>query len=214
MSWKIISQDKFIKINTILSQLKSHDVATHDHCVRVSHLCRFLAEALELTEEEKLQAQISGLLHDVGKMKIPLHVLNKPGKLDEKEYRLVKSHAELSSDMVLPLVDDDFFKTVQMAILHHHERVDGLGYPFSLKGEEIPFLSRLILIVDTVDAMTEDRAYRKGLSIDVVYQELEKFSGTQFDSDIVPIFIEAHRKLVTVQPKSSVFEISRHKKVA
>jgi len=214
MSWKIISQDKLFKINTILSQLNRHDPATHDHCVRVSHLCRFLAEALELTEEEKLQAQISGLLHDVGKMKIPLNVLNKPSKLDEKEYRLVKSHAELSSDLVLPLVDDDFFKVIQMAILHHHERVDGLGYPFSLKGEEIPFLSRLILIVDTVDAMTEDRAYRKGLSIEVVYQELEKFSGTQFDSDIVPIFIEAHKELITSQPKSSVYELSSNKKVA
>ncbi len=214
MSWKLISQETMMQINSILTQVKAHDLSTHDHCVRVSHLCRFLADALELTAEEKLQAQIAGLLHDVGKMKIPIPILNKPGRLTEEEYQLVQKHAEFSSELIAPLVKDDFFKTIQLSVLHHHERVDGIGYPMNLKGEEIPFLSRLILIVDTVDAMTESRPYRKGLPISVVYQELEKFAGQQFDEDIVPLFIEAHQKLNHAQPVASVLELKRSKKAA
>lgn len=184
-----------LKVNEILEDLKKYDVETYRHCLRVSQLCRFLADASQLSEYEKLQAQFAGLLHDVGKMKIPLEVLNKPGKLTDDEYQLVKKHSLFSAELLDPLEESQFFREVQLAVLHHHERVDGKGYPFNLEGEQIPYISRLILIVDTVDAMTQNRAYRKGLPMPVVYQELEKFAGTQFDTELVQIFITAYKKL-------------------
>ena len=194
MLLKLVDQTQLVQVNQILDEVHHHDVATFEHCVRVSHLCRFLAQAASLSMEDQIKAQFSGLLHDVGKAKIPLSILNKPGKLTESEYEIMKSHALLSAEMLEPLEEDPFFAQVQEAILHHHERADGRGYPLQLEGETIPYLSRVILIVDTVDAMTQTRAYRKGLPLDVVYRELEKFAGTQFDYDLVGIFIDAHKK--------------------
>ena len=214
MSWNTIPQHLLVKVNAILEDLKNHDLATYEHCVRVSQLCRFLAEAAHLSEEEKLQAQIAGLLHDVGKLKIPLEVLNKPGKLNDEEYALMKKHSLFSAEMLEPLEESPFFREIQLAVLHHHERVDGLGYPLQLDGEQIPYISRLILIVDTVDAMTQNRAYRKGLSMDVVYQELEKYAGTQFDAELVKVFITAYKKLLAEDQTSPVIELTRGVKAA
>lgn len=214
MTWSAIPQELLSKVNEILDELKAYDIATYNHCVRVSQLCRFLAAAAELSEYESLQAQFAGLLHDVGKMKIPLEILNKPGKLNDKEYELVKKHSVLSAELIEPLEDSQFFREVQLAVLHHHERVDGKGYPFELEGEQIPYISRLILIVDTVDAMTQNRAYRKGLSMDVVYRELEKFSGTQFDGELVHIFIKAHKELMAQDQPAEVITLPRKIKAA
>lgn len=190
-----------LKVNEILETLKRYDLETYHHCVRVSQLCRFLASAAELSEEEKLKAQFSGLLHDVGKMKIPLNVLNKPGKLTDDEYKLMKKHAIFSAELLDPLEESDFFREIRLNVLHHHERVDGKGYPFELDGEQVPYISRLILIVDTVDAMTQTRAYRKGLPMPVVYKELDKFSGSQFDGELVEVFIKSYQKLLEKDTK-------------
>ncbi len=196
MHWNSIPQTLMVKVNKILEELKSHDEETYQHCVRVSQLCVFIAEAAGLSHYEKLQAQFSGLLHDVGKARIPLSVLNKPGKLTEEEYQLMKKHSLFSAEMLEPLEESPFFREVQVNVLHHHERIDGNGYPLQLIDEEIPFISRLILIADTVDAMTQNRAYRKGLAMSVVYKELKKFAGTQFDSELVDVFVAAHKELV------------------
>lgn len=214
MTWNSIPQHLILKVNEILEDLKQHDMGTYKHCVRVSQLCSFLAEAADLSEYEKSLAQFSGLLHDVGKLKIPLDVLNKPGKLTDDEYDLVKKHALFSAELLEPLEDSPFFREVQLAVLHHHERVDGVGYPLGLEEEQIPYVSRLILIVDTVDAMTQDRAYRKGLPLDVVYRELEKFSGTQFDSFLVDTFISAHKEMIAKGEKAPVITLPIGVKVA
>ncbi len=206
MNWNIIPQHLHLKVNKILEDLKRYDIDTYNHCVRVSHLSRFLAQAAGLSDYEKLQAQFSGLLHDVGKMKIPIEVLKKPGKLNEDEYRLVKKHSVFSAELVEPLEESQFFRELQLNVLHHHERVDGKGYPFNLDGETIPYISRLILIVDTVDAMTQNRAYRKGLPWNVVYQELEKFSGSQFDAELVEVFIREYKRLVAEGENNTVIE--------
>jgi HD-GYP domain-containing protein (c-di-GMP phosphodiesterase class II) len=96
-------------------------------------------------------------------------------------------------------------------VLHHHERVDGRGYPFEIDGEQVPYLSRLILIVDTVDAMTQTRAYRKGLPMHVVYKELDKFSGSQFDGELVDIFIKSYQKLLNKEQKNAIITFSTKK---
>lgn len=216
MSWKKLDQRKWNEINQLMLALKNHDQETFEHCLRVSQLSQFLAMNLELSSEEILQARLAGLLHDVGKMMIPLEVLNKPGKLDDKEYELMQKHADFSGELMDPLVDSPFLQEIQNAVIYHHERVDGKGYPLQLQGEQVPFLSRVILVVDTVDAMTQTRAYRKGLALPVVYQELEKYAGQQFDEDIVPVFIESYKRLIQKPSQAVLLDLSlgRKKKAA
>lgn len=207
LTWGSLSQDLIIEVNRLLEKLKEYDEETYQHCVRVSQMCRFLAEHAELSPYDCLVAQFAGLLHDIGKMETPLKILNKPAKLTDKEYNVMKDHAVKSAELLEPLKSSSFFRDVQVAVLHHHERVDGKGYPFGLQGEEIPYISRLILIVDTVDAMTQSRAYRKGLPIEVAYQELEKYSGTQFDSDLADIFIQAHMEHGDEDIKNNIIKL-------
>lgn len=214
MTWNSIPQDLLAKVNQILAELRDYDIATFDHCVRVSQMCCFLAEAAELSHSEKLKAQFAGLLHDVGKMKIPIEVLNKPGKLTDEEYNLVQNHSLFSAELLEPLEHSPFFREVQLAVLHHHERIDGQGYPLKLEGEQIPYISRLILVVDTVDAMTQNRAYRKGLEMSVVYKELNKFAGVQFDKELVEIFISAHKKLVASESRADIIQLPKKIKAA
>ena len=194
LNWGSLPQEMLEKVNQIMMELKAHSPEAYSHCVRVSQLCRFLAEHAELNSYQQLLAQFSGLLHDVGKMKTPKEILNKPDVLTDDEYNIVKIHPIQSAEILEPLESSSFFREVQVAILHHHERMDGRGYPYGLEGEQIPLISRLVLIVDTVDAMTHARAYRPALSIEDAYSELRKHSGNQFDPEFVSVFIEAHQK--------------------
>ncbi|NQZ18730.1 MAG: HD domain-containing protein [Bdellovibrionales bacterium] len=184
-------QELIVEVNSILDRLKEYDEEIYKHCVRVSYLSRFLAEHAQLSPYDCLVAQFAGLLHDAGKMDVPIEIVNKPAALTDEEYEVVRSHPEKSAALMEPLLSSSFFRDVQMAVLHHHERIDGRGYPFKLSGEEIPYISRLILVVDTFDAMTYDRPYRKGLPMEVAYDELEKHSGTQFDAELADIFIQS-----------------------
>jgi len=119
-------------------------------------------------------------------------IIHKPGKLTDLEYDTMKCHSRLSEDIVKPLSHHDFFAQVLPAIRGHHERMDGQGYPDKKRGDEIPLLARLILVVDTLDAMSHDRSYRKGLPTEVVYKELLRCAGSQFDMQLVKIFLESH----------------------
>ena len=147
---------------------------------------RFLAEEAGFDPHYQLMAHFSGLLHDIGKIEISVDVLNK-SRLDEGEYEKMQDHATASAKLLDPLIKDPFFREVQLNVLHHHERIDGNGYPLGVPGLKIPLISKVILIVDTVDAMTSDRPYRKGLPIEVAYRELERCSGTQFDLSLIHI---------------------------
>lgn len=180
-------------VESILTALKVADPETYAHCLRVGEHSRKLAKFAGLNEYQQRVAQFSGLLHDVGKMGVDFAIIHKPGKLDLQEYEQMKSHPVLSEEIIKPLAHHEFFQQILPAVRGHHERLDGQGYPDKLHGEDIPLLSRVILIVDTLDAMGQDRAYRKGLPIDVIYKELEKFAGTQFDKALVRVFLEAHK---------------------
>ncbi len=214
MNWKQLPQSSLYEMNQILSHLKAHDESTFQHCQRVGEMSSFLAKVAGLPSEEQLLAHVAGLLHDVGKSLIPLEVLNKPGPLTNDEYELMKNHALFSAELIEPLATDEFFKEVQQAVLHHHERVDGKGYPFALENFEIPYIAKIILIVDTVDAMTRSRAYRKGLPLSVVYRELEKFSGQQFDADLVQLFIPAHQELMSRGQTGVILPLFKRAKAA
>lgn len=178
---------------SILASLKAVDPMTFFHCLRVGEYSLRLARAAGLGVYQQKVAQFAGLLHDVGKMGIDAAIVHKPGKLDNDEYEKMKSHSLLSEEIVKPLATHEFFAHVLPAVRGHHERIDGQGYPDKLVGEEIPLVSRIILVVDTLDAMAQDRPYRKGLPMDVIYKELRKFSGSQFDLQFVRIFLDSHK---------------------
>ncbi|MBY0314444.1 MAG: HD domain-containing protein [Bdellovibrionales bacterium] len=177
-------------LEDVFTRLKKHDVETYEHCHRVGEMTFKLAQALSLSKEDQSIAYYAGALHDIGKLLIPEEIINKPGKLTNEEYDVVKKHAQYGVDLLEPLQHLPFFKKVREAVLYHHERIDGKGY-YNLTEQQIPVASKLILICDTVDAMTQDRAYRKGLPLSVACDELIRCSGTQFDAHMVDVFLEA-----------------------
>jgi putative nucleotidyltransferase with HDIG domain len=170
------------------------DPYTFEHCVRVSTLARRLAESHGLSEIEQRIVEFSAVFHDLGKIGIPDSILQKPGKLTESEERIMREHPVKSAEILSSLHQDPFFHSLLPGILHHHERSDGLGYPYGLVEKEIPITARIILVADTFDAMTSTRPYRKQLPDEIAYRELKLFSGRQFDSQIVKTFLQAHPK--------------------
>lgn len=175
-----------------MQSLKIVDPLTFAHCCRVGEMARKLARDAGLSEYEQKLAEFAGLFHDIGKIGVPQEIISKPSKLTDEEYDLMKLHPQLSEEIIKPLSSEAFFADLLPGIRGHHERVDGRGYPDKKRGDEIPLIARIILVVDTCDAMSETRAYRKGLPIEVVYEELKRCAGTQFDSQLVQIFLQAH----------------------
>lgn len=178
----------------IMETVRLKDPETASHCVRVSRGSRLLAKAAGLNEADQKIAEFAGLFHDIGKIGVPDSILLKPGKLTAEEYAIMKDHPEMSVKILEPLLAVEFFNKLIPGVRYHHERFDGHGYPEGVYGESIPLTARLILVADTYDAMTADRAYRKGLSTEVAYKELSDFAGRQFDPRLVKIFLEAHPK--------------------
>lgn len=192
-SWGDIPAWAYGAAQSLMQSLKLVDPVTYEHCCRVGEMSRKLARDAGLNEYEQKLAEFAGLFHDIGKMGVPQSIISKPGKLDADEYLLMQSHPVLSEEIIKPFGYNKFFSEILPAIRGHHERVDGTGYPDKKRGDEVPLLARIILVVDTFDAMSQTRAYRKGLPVDVVYAELQRCSGTQFDSQLVKIFLDAHK---------------------
>lgn len=143
--------------------------------------------ALGLTESETEELKTIGLLHDIGKIAIEENILNKSEELTEDEWQEIKRHSEIGY-RILNTVND--MLEISEYVLYHHERWDGKGYPKGLKGEEIPLQSRIITIIDAYDAMTSQRSYRSALPEENAIEELKINAGTQFDPNLVRIFIE------------------------
>lgn len=192
MAWGDIPDWSYDSVKSLLEALKAVEPSTYHHCLRVGEYSRKLAVAMGLNEFEQKVAEFSGLLHDIGKIGIDRGVLLKPGKLDPHELDIIRSHSVISEQIIQPFAAHPFFKQIVPAVRGHHERLDGEGYPDKLMGEEIPLMSRIILVVDTYDAMSEDRIYRKGLPDDIIYAELKRCSGSQFDPQLVKIFLQVH----------------------
>jgi response regulator RpfG family c-di-GMP phosphodiesterase len=169
--------------------LEAKDAYTHGHSENVTRLCGGAARAMELDEEFHTTLRQAAVLHDIGKIGISSAILNKPGKLDPEEYEIIKSHPRMGKRIVEPI---SMLAGVVPIIYHHHERWDGKGYPEGLAGEEIPLGSRLMMVADTYEAMTSDRAYRKGLPHQVAVEELRRCAGAQFDPECVKAFLAAH----------------------
>jgi putative nucleotidyltransferase with HDIG domain len=176
---------------TILKALDCKDQYTYGHSMRVCYFSMVLGKAYGLNDEEMFELQLAALFHDIGKIGTPDSVLNKPTRLNDEEFKIMKEHP-VNSWKILSAFEG--FEKIAKGARHHHERFDGRGYPDQLKGEEIPLSARIILIADTFDAMTSTRVYRRGLPYQVAYDELIEFSGTQFDPALVPVFIEAMKR--------------------
>ena len=194
MNWESIPEWSYTVANALLQAVKEKDVYTYGHCKRVAQYAKLLAEAAGFSEYEQKIIEFSSLFHDLGKIGIPDHILLKPDKLTEQEEAIMRSHPIKSAEIITPLAHIPFFRATLSGIRHHHERIDGDGYPDGIKGNHIPLSARLILVVDTFDAMTTSRPYRHGLPPEIAYKELKQFAGRQFDSQFVKIFLEAHPK--------------------
>ena len=173
-------------ILSIARTVDAKDTNTSKHSFRVSEYSVAIARKLGYSEEKCENLRQMALLHDIGKIGIPDAILNKPGKLTDKEYEIMKSHVIKGGEI---LKDFTMIDSVDVGALYHHEKYDGPGYCQGLKGEEIPLDARIIGIADAFDAMTANRVYRNQLDIDVVIAELKRFSGIQFDPALVDILL-------------------------
>lgn len=180
------------KARRLFVRLFEKDPYTFYHSLRVAELVNAFGCELNLDVDQLTEATLCALFHDVGKIFTPDSVLKKPGPLTPDELVLMKLHA-IDSQKLVESVSS--LKHLAPYIRSHHERWDGKGYPDGIYGEQIPWISRLILLADTFDAMTSTRIYRKFKSADEAYAEIERCTGSQFDPKLAPIFIQAHKKL-------------------
>ena len=167
--------------------IDAKDEYTKGHSVRVAKYSRMMAQRLGFSVEDCENAYYMALLHDIGKIGVPSEIINSPTRLTEEQYAVVKTHPGVGFDILAEIKSRP---DLAIGARWHHERYDGKGYPDGKAGEEIPIFARIIAVADTYDAMTSNRSYRKYLAQDVVREELEKFSGTQFDPKVAKCMIE------------------------
>jgi putative nucleotidyltransferase with HDIG domain len=175
-------------IETLAHAIDAKDQVTHGHIRRVQHQAMRLARALGVEDDVELRAiEAASLLHDMGKLAVPEHILNKPGKLTHTEFEKMKQHATIGADILSSI---DFPYPVVPIVRHHHEHWNGQGYPSGLKGEEIPLGARILSVVDCYDALTSDRPYRPKMTAAEATAILRERSGTMYDARIVEKFLE------------------------
>lgn len=176
-------------MEALVLAIEAKDDYTRGHSTRVSEYSMILGTTLKNNgfQVDLEILRISSLLHDIGKVNIPIEILQKKGKLTKEEYEEIKKHPAFGAEIAISL---EFPEEITKPILSHHERKDGNGYPLGLKGEEIPLLARIISIADTFDALTTNRSYRNAYSIQEAKEIIIENSGTQFDDELIPYFIE------------------------
>lgn len=175
-------------IEVLATAIDAKDPYTQGHSRRVTQYSVAIAEQMGLAQTEIENIRYAGLLHDVGKIGIKDSIIRKPGRLTDEEYAIIKMHPSIGARILRPV---DFLADKIPGVLHHHEYYDGRGYPDHLIGTDIPLAGRIICVADAFDAMTTNRPYRKGLSVNTVIAELKKFSGKQFDPECVQAFLNA-----------------------
>ncbi len=169
---------------TVEQELKKHHI-------RTARLCEEFAKGLNMPYNDLIDLLLAAQLHDIGKLKVPEKILMKPDKLTEKEMEIMKKHTVWGYEKIKEMKMDDI---IADAVLHHHERYDGKGYPEGLKGNDIPYFARIITIADAYDVMINERVYKKALSVEEALNELENNAGTQFDPILISLFVDKINK--------------------
>lgn len=186
-AYTTIMKTTLATIKAFSETLEQKDEYTRGHCTRVRTLSLKLGEYVKLSQEQLVTLEGGALLHDIGKIGIPETILNKRGRLTPEEYEYIKMHPAAGEKIVSHI---DLFRPYLSIIRNHHERYDGRGYPDGLSGEDIPLLARIVTIADAYDAMTSSRPYREALVPEFAVEELKLGSGSQFDPQLVDLFID------------------------
>ena len=174
-------------IQLILKTLKEANPEEKIHSENVSKISREIGKAMGLDQDIIQELEMTGLMHDIGKIAIDNQVLNKPGELTAAEFEMVKKHSEIGYHILKSVHD---YTMISEDVLAHHERIDGKGYPRGLKGDEIPLGAKIIAVAETYEAMTRERTYKQAVSQEEACEELKRCAGTQFDAQVVKIFCE------------------------
>ena len=184
-------RDLINSLRTLMTVVNGKDSYTYGHSERVSYYAKNVGKRLGIGPQELRQLEFGAFLHDIGKLELPHEVLNKNGPLSQKEWEMVKQHPSWGSDILRPisLLQD----TIPM-VLHHHENYDGSGYPEGLKGKKIPLPARILRVVDSFDAITTSRPYRRSLSIEEAINEIIRGRGLYYDPLVLDIFIKILRE--------------------
>lgn len=188
-----------------LAQIKNRDEYTFQHSVSVSALAVAFGKVLNMPRQEIKELAMGGLLHDVGKAKVPGRILNKPGKLDEAEFTVMKHHATDTADLLKGV--KDISEIAFNAAAQHHERYDGTGYPLGLKGDEISLHGQMLAIVDVYDAITSIRVYHKGMPPTEALRKMYEWSGSHFNPRLVQAFIKG----IGIYPAGSLVRLESDK---
>jgi hypothetical protein len=175
-------------VSALVQAVEIKDEYTRGHSERVSRASVLIARELRMAEERVASLRIAGVLHDIGKLGVPTRVLRKNGPLTDDEHEAVQLHPTFGHEMVRGI---GFLGEAREGILHHHERMDGRGYPAGLAGDQIPEFARVIAVADAFDSMTSTRSYRRARPVDEAVTELERCSGTQFDPTMVAALVRA-----------------------
>ena len=191
----VLDHHNIDSLRNLIGNLSFHDFYTYDHSINVSMYCITIFKALnpKATRRELIHAGLGGLLHDLGKVKIPTHILNNPGGLTDEEYQMIKKHPDFGLDLLLNghcEVDGEIdLKIIARVVHEHHENIDGTGYPNKLKGkEQIHLLARVCTIADFFDAITTKRSYSQVLTIPEAMNTMRKFRGIKLDPVIFDVF--------------------------
>lgn len=198
------SQEELIYAFAEISESKSK--VTGEHIRRVSEYMRILGEASGFTTDYVDKLAVASMMHDIGKLMISEDILDKPDKLTDEEYAIMKNHV-LYGEALLAKCPGDIMQIAKTIALEHHERWDGSGY-LGIKGEDISYISRLMAICDVFDALTSQRYYKEGWSVEDTYNEIVRLSGKHFDPDVVQLFIEnfsEFKKILNAMPDREVY---------
>lgn len=184
-----LSETFLATVQTLAEAVEKRDPYTAGHTIRVMNYSLLIGEALRLSKKVMKDLELSAILHDIGKIGIRDTVLLKEGKLTDEEYKVMTTHSELGAGILRHIKQ---LKDMLPGVRGHHEKFNGAGYPDGLSGEDIPFIARIITVADAFDAMTSDRPYRKGMSVEAAFTELKMCAGTQFDKDVVNAFMKVY----------------------
>ncbi len=181
----------FNTIRALSSAIEINDKYTKGHCDRVMEYAIKLAEKLKINSEKILNLKYASLLHDIGKIGVPANILNKESKLDDNEWEIIKRHPVEGAKIINNI---EFLKNASRIVLEHHECIDGTGYPYGKKGNDLLLESKILTIADVFDALTSDRAYRKALSTEKAIEILLNGKNKLFDKKLIDIFIDEIKK--------------------